>query len=83
VSEFYGIKIAMFFNDHAPPHFHAAYSGQEAMIAIETLEVLEGRLPPRVTRLVREWARLHRIELRRNWERACESFPLDRIPGLE
>jgi hypothetical protein len=36
ISEFYGIVIEMYFADHAPPHFHARYSGEEALIVIET-----------------------------------------------
>nr|WP_213999709.1 DUF4160 domain-containing protein [Arsukibacterium sp.] len=27
ISRFYGIWIAMYFNDHNPPYFHAEYSG--------------------------------------------------------
>ena len=26
----------MYFSDHAPPHFHAVYSGEEAVVAIES-----------------------------------------------
>ena len=26
ISTFYGILIRMFFNDHAPPHFHVQYA---------------------------------------------------------
>ena len=33
---FYGILIRMFFNDHAPPHFHARYGEFEATIDIGT-----------------------------------------------
>jgi hypothetical protein len=29
VSQFLGIVIGMFFNDHNPPHFHATYGGCE------------------------------------------------------
>jgi hypothetical protein len=36
ISRFYGIVIRMYFSDHAPPHFHAVYSGEEAVIAIES-----------------------------------------------
>lgn len=36
ISWFYGISIRMFFNDHAPPHFHALYGSKEAKFAIET-----------------------------------------------
>ena len=45
ISRFYGIVIRMYFEDHAPPHFHALYSGDEAVIAIVDGAVLRGRLP--------------------------------------
>jgi hypothetical protein len=32
---FFGILIRMYFNDHPPPHFHARYNEDEAVIAIE------------------------------------------------
>ncbi len=58
----------MFFNDHAPPHFHARYGEFEATIAIETLQVIEGDLPNRALHLVREWAMIHREELQQDWQ---------------
>jgi hypothetical protein len=70
ISAFYGILIRMFFNDHPPPHFHARYGEFEATVAIETLEVMEGELPSRALILVREWAMIHREELREDW-RLC------------
>lgn len=57
----------MFFNDHPPPHFHARYGEFEATIAIDTLHVMEGELPNRALDLVREWAMIHREELREDW----------------
>lgn len=45
ISRFFGIIIRMFFNEHAPPHFHADYAGHRAVINIRTLEVIEGKLP--------------------------------------
>lgn len=45
VSRFYGIVIRMFFREHGPPHFHAEYGGQQAVVGIEDLTVLRGRLP--------------------------------------
>jgi hypothetical protein len=45
---------------HPPPHFHARYSGEEAVIAIATGEVIAGSLPGRALRLVREWTSMHR-----------------------
>ena len=70
ISAFYGIVVSMYWRDHPPPHFHAAYGGQVAEIAIDTLEVIDGRLPPRALRLLTEWAGLHQDELRENWTRA-------------
>jgi hypothetical protein len=67
ISNFYGILIRMFFNDHPPPHFHARYGEFEATIEIETLAPLEGHLPPRALCLVREWAIIHKEELREDW----------------
>ena len=42
VSRFFGIAIAFYWEDHVPPHFHAKYSGAEAMIEIATGAVLPG-----------------------------------------
>ncbi|MDP9224302.1 MAG: DUF4160 domain-containing protein [Actinomycetota bacterium] len=82
ISAFYGIVIAMYFRDHAPPHFHAIYGGFEATIVIETLEPLAGRLPTRALRLVQEWAGQHRAELEANWESARAHLPLASIDPL-
>lgn len=68
ISYFYGIAIQMFWNDHAPPHFHALYGEHEAVISIETLDVLRGTLPRRAMALVLEWVNEHRPELLEDWE---------------
>ena len=65
ISRFFGIVIKMFFDDHNPPHFHAEYGGDLALIDIRTLAVFSGRLPPRVTGFVIEWATLHQKEFSR------------------
>lgn len=83
ISEFFGITIAMYYNDHGPPHFHAKYAEHEATVAIGTLELLNGALPNRVLGLVLEWAALHRLELRGNWEAARHGEPLEHIAGLQ
>jgi hypothetical protein len=49
VSRFYGIEIGMFYNDHAPPHFHVKYAEFEAEIVIGTLETKDGWIPRRAT----------------------------------
>lgn len=82
ISEFYGIAVALYYAEHGVPHFHALYAGEDAAIAIASLEILAGRLPDRALKLVREWADLHRPELERNWRLARDGRPLERIAPL-
>jgi len=82
ISHFFGITILMYVRDHLPPHFHARHGDFEAQVSLLTFELLEGRLPPRVTGLVLEWATLHRQELMDNWERARRRMPLSQIAPL-
>ncbi|NQU11991.1 DUF4160 domain-containing protein [bacterium] len=83
ISRFFGIVIALYWQDHGQLHFHAKYGGQRASFSISDLRLLDGRLPPRVTALVLEWAFQHREELMRDWELAAAKKPLQPIPPLE
>jgi hypothetical protein len=71
----------MFYDDHAPPHFHARHGEHQASLSMSG-ELLEGLLPFAALRDVRAWARLHSAELQENWERARINRPLVRIWGL-
>ncbi len=82
ISSFYGIVIAMYFDDHAPPHFHARYAEDEAQVSIADGELLQGSLPRRAHALVREWVELHRAELEADWELARQGRPLATIEPL-
>ncbi len=83
ISRFYGIIFRMFFREHAPPHFHAAYGDDEVLISIETLAVVSGWLPARAMGLVIEWASLHKDELRKNWEKVYNHQKPDKIEPLK
>ena len=83
ICEFRGIVIGMYFDEHGVPHFHAAYGGEEASVAIETVTIIDGALPGRIQRVLREWADLHREELMTNWTRARNGKPLLPIDPLE
>jgi Domain of unknown function (DUF4160) len=83
ISTFFGIFIRMYLADHPPPHFHVAYQGMEAKIEIESLRVMEGRLPRRQLELVRRWAEAHRDELRANWALVERREALNPIEPLE
>ena len=81
ISNFYGILVQMYWNDHAPPHFHVRYSGYKATVGIQSLDMITGRLPPVAERLVLEWAAQHQAELMEDW-RLCEikALPLQIAP---
>ena len=83
LSRFYGIIIRMFYGDHAPPHFHAVYPGEEIQISIETLAVMNGSMRRRALVLVLEWAVLHREELRVAWEQASHNQEPSKIEPLD
>jgi len=72
----------MNFNDHSPPHFHARYGKERALIGISPLVLLEGNLSPRVLGLVMEWGALHRDELLENWNLARNMQLLNSIEPL-
>lgn len=82
ISFFLGIIIRMFYRDHNPPHFHAVYAEYEGLIDINKLELISGKLPPRVLGLVIEWTALHQKELNDNWERAKKQEPLKSVEPL-
>jgi hypothetical protein len=82
ISKFLGIIIAMFYRDHAPPHFHAIYGEYEITVEIES-GIINGRFPKRALKLVFEWLELHRDELLENWRLAEDRRPLNKIEPLE
>lgn len=83
ISEFYGISIMRYYDDHAPPHFHAKHGDDEALIQISPLEPLKGRLSTRALNLVLEWAQNHQDELMEDWNHASNNKKLHKIPPLE
>ena len=70
LSQFYGIIIKMYFqqSEHNPPHVHVVYGGYIAEFSIKTGRILEGKIPPKQTILVRIWLKSHCDELLEIWE---------------
>ena len=83
ISRFLGIVIAMFYDDHNPPHVHARYGSHKLEVDIRTLAVLAGHFPPRALGLVMEWASLHQAELMQDWELARQQVELNKIAPLD
>jgi hypothetical protein len=81
IARFYGIIIKMYFSqsEHGIPHFHAVYGEFNGVFAIETLEMIEGDLPPRSQKLVKEWGAQYQNELLHMWQ----NNEFKQLPGLE
>lgn len=83
ISEFFGIKIYMYWAEHNPPHFHAEYGGNTAIISITDAVVIKGLLPVKQLKLVLAWCEIHRDELMQNWDSAAEHLELHQIDPLK
>lgn len=70
ISRFYGMVIKMYFlaSEHNPPHIHVVYGEYLGIIDIRTLEMLEGDLPGKALKIVREWMSIHQKALLEMWE---------------
>ncbi|GHV68229.1 hypothetical protein FACS1894199_15140 [Bacteroidia bacterium] len=58
----------MYYKDHTPPHVHAEYQDNSALIDINNAEIVEGVLPARYLRFVQAWVEIHRDELLADWK---------------
>ena len=83
ISIFYGLVIRMYFNDHAPPHFHVQYAEFKATVSIQTLTIATGKLPRRAQMLVLDWAELHQAELLEDWQLCMDKQQPRQIAPLE
>ncbi len=83
ISMFYGILIKMFFDDHAPPHFHAEYGEYELVTTISPIKIIKDDAPKRVKSMVLEWTALHQEELLKDWELCKNMQPPFPIEPLE
>jgi len=79
IARFYGILIKMYFREHGVPHFHALYGEYNGVFEIESLEMIEGDLPNRAQKMVKEWAALYQGALMEIWK--TQNFK--KFPGLE
>lgn len=81
ISRFWGIIIAMFGDNHNPPHFHVRYGDYEAIITIKD-GIVKGELPRKVLKAVFEWMDKHQNELMDNWNRLAKGQDVKKIEPL-
>ena len=79
IARFYGIIIKMYFKEHGIPYFHAIYGEYNGIFSIETLEMIEGDLPDRAQKMIKEWGMMYKDELMKLWR--TQKFR--KLPGLE
>jgi len=78
IARFYGILIKMYFREHGVAHFHAIYGEYNGVFDLDSLEMMEGDLPNRAQRLVKEWAVVYQDDLLKMWK--TQEFR--ELPGL-
>lgn len=86
ISMFYGIMVAIFFEDndrHHIPHIHIRYAGDKASVAIEDGRLLGGNVPPKQLKMVQAWIEIHKDELFADWELALAGEEPFRIAPLQ
>ena len=62
-----GLKICIYADDHAPPHFHLKRPGFECQVRLSDLTVMQGRIDRRDLALATAWAADNIELLRRIW----------------
>ena len=67
VKRFGGFLIAMYFEDHNPPHVHVVWPDDEAFVAIVDGEVLAGAIPAKFRRKALDWIAENREMLMTLW----------------
>jgi Domain of unknown function (DUF4160) len=73
----------MFFDEHAPPHFHAEYQENKAVFDFNG-NIMKGNMKSKTaTRLVREWIDLRLNELEEDWQLARAGKEIKKIDPLE
>lgn len=73
VRRFERCRIAMYFNDHAPPHFHVITNSDERVtVIIESLAILAGNADLRDIDEALQWAKENREALRGLWQTYSE-----------
>lgn len=77
-----GLRLQCTGQDHMPPHFHATYGGEEVIVSIKELEVLEGNIPSKQLKMLLGWAAIRQDQLMDNWELAVRKQELFAIEPL-
>ncbi|SCB41153.1 DUF4160 domain-containing protein [Rhizobium lusitanum] len=70
------IVIRVYANDHLPPHFHIITPNGDALVDIETLEILRGKLAHKARDTALGWAHKNKAAIAAEWNRTNPRFPI-------
>ena len=73
LSKFYGIVIRMLFKKSLAAQFHAIYDGQEVIVGIKPMKIIQGNPPLRIRKILIAWTFEHQQELLRAWQFCSEA----------
>jgi hypothetical protein len=85
ISEFYGIKIFIFWNEqgkHHIPHFHAVYNENQAAFTLDG-QIIIGSFPNMAKNLIKTWALENQEMIYYAWTQALENKPVPKIKGIK
>ena len=83
ISRFFGMRIAIYYDEHSPPHFHAYYQAFDASYSIENSKRIKGKMPKNLEKIVIKWSRKYQKELENNWNLAKKRKKLMKIKGAD
>jgi hypothetical protein len=76
IARFDGLVVAMYYNDHNPPHVHCKSAGRQVILKIEDGFPMKGELDRHDQKRAVEWVKQNRSELFHLWDRALAGEPL-------
>ncbi len=79
LADWRGIKVRIWSFDHNRPHVHVKQAEHKAGVVIRTGECIDGFLPPKVYRRIRNWLERCQEEILSRWNVASIGEPFTKI----
>ncbi|WP_244561081.1 DUF4160 domain-containing protein [Azospirillum oryzae] len=75
LANFGNLRVVIQGRDHNPPHFHVKGPDINALVGIDPVTVIRGKLPSVLWPEIRDWAIAHRSELIAAWNTLNPHIP--------
>ncbi|MEM9886894.1 MAG: DUF4160 domain-containing protein [Bacteroidota bacterium] len=62
------ILLRMYYEDHAPPHFHAINNETAGLFTINSGEIWRGNMNSKDQKIIRKWAQDRKNVLQETWD---------------